>query len=119
MVARAEILSPGIAIPTKDALKGTMGKATAQFMRDALERTRTRDAAGADIVGAFLMGRRVHDLAGAELLAAFNGASNFAKLRNNSAPRSLGAVRTGDFSRPSTIADINRLNREFWQKQSA
>ncbi len=117
MVARAEILSPGISIPTKDALKGSAGRATAQFMRDALERTRTRDAVGADLVSPFLMGRRVNDLAGADLLAAFNGASNFAKLRNNSAPRVLSGARVGDFSAPTTIADINRANAEFWRGQ--
>ena len=114
MVSRAEILAPGVRVPTRDSLKGNHGRVAAQFLRDSIEACRTRDAAGADCVGAFLMGRQVKDLAGSELLGVFNGASSYMRMRNNAGGASKTSARTGDFSVPSTIAEINAANRKFW-----
>jgi hypothetical protein len=120
VTSRAEVLAPGIVLPTKDSLKGKKGALMATFMRDALTRCYTRDAVGKDIVGTFLMGRKVADLKGSDLLAAFNGASNLSRVRNNSVSTGMiRGTRTGDFSKPPTNADLNKKAREFWAKQSA
>lgn len=116
--ARAEILSPGIQIPTKDSVKGNKGTVLAGFMRQALEKCATTDA-GKQCVETFLMGRKIGDLRGHALLGVFNGASELMRTRNNQATQRLTSASTKDFGKPTTIADINKANREFWSKRQA
>ena len=122
IVARAEILSPGIAKPTADSLKGTSGKALAEFMRKALTAHASKDAAGAETVRTFSLGKNVADLRGNALLGAFNGAAQLARTRNNAAARSTvvsRGQRTGDFSQAKGISSINEANRKFWSERKA
>jgi hypothetical protein len=115
-VARAEILAPGIAKPTADSLKDNKGAALATFMRTALEKHMTTDAAN---VQPFLLGESVSNLKGERLLGAFNGAAHLARAKNNLRSASLQSRKTGDFSPPASIADMNKANREFWEKRKA
>lgn len=111
IVARAEILAPGIAIPTGDAIKAK--DAAPKLMRKALETcAATKD--GAEFVKPFLMGREIGTLTGDALLGVFNGAAELARIRNNAAVRVQAT--TQDFGRTTTAADINARNRDFWAR---
>lgn len=95
--ARAEILAPGMAMPTGDAVRGNRGAVLSNFLRTALNACYTRDAAGKDIVEPFLLGKPIKELRGAALIGAFNGAYELQKIRNNAATRTLaGGLRTAD-----------------------
>ena len=116
IIARAEILAPGIAKPTADSLRGTKGKALATFMRSALKEHMTRDA---DAVNTFLLNRKVDDLAGHALMGVFNGAAQLARSRNNQKARVTTVTRrTGDFSVSKSVADIQAANDKFWAERS-
>jgi len=111
VAARAEILAPGIRVPTADAIKGNKGVLLTAFMRDALKQCQTRDA---EAVAPFLMGRTVDSLKGESLVGVFNGASALVRTRNNRGPSS---TRTGDTGgKPVSPADINKANREFYKR---
>lgn len=120
VVARAEILAPGIAKPTIDSLKGSRGKALADFMRKTLTTHASKDAAGAETVRAFTLGKSVSDLRGSTLVAAFHGAAEVVRSRNNAAGKTVVArgQRTGDFSKPSDIPSINERNQKFWKDRA-
>lgn len=116
VVARAEILAPGIQKPTADALKGNKGTELAKFMRTALEK-HTADGGLAN-VGPFLMGDSIANLKGERLIGVFNGAAALARQRNNQRSTVLPARKTGDFSQAVvSIADRNELNRKFWAER--
>lgn len=113
--SRAEILAPGISIPTVDALAA--GDAAQQLMRAALEQAHG-DAAGVEHVKPFLMGREVKTLDGEALLGAFNGAAELTRVRNNQASaRATQAAKTTDFGKATQIANINKANAAFWSRQ--
>jgi hypothetical protein len=119
VVARAEILAPGIAKPTADSIKGNRGTALAGFMRTALQRHATVDG-GIDDIHPFLMGEKIENLKGERLLGVFNGAVQLARAHNNQ--RTLLSQRrtTGDSpgtAKPMTIAEQNELHRKFWAGQ--
>lgn len=116
VVARAEILAPGITKPTADSLKGNKGTALASFMRTALEKHVTADGGLAN-VGPFLMGDSIGNLKGERLIGVFNGAAALARQRNNQRSTTIQSRHTGDFSKPSSIADINERNRKFWAER--
>lgn len=113
IVARAEILAPGIAKPTTDSIKGNKGTALAGFMRQALEKHATTDGGLANI-GPFLMGDSIANLKGERLVGAFNGAAHLARAKNNQRATNLQHRKTGDFSTPKSTADLNEINRKFW-----
>lgn len=92
--SRAELLAPGIPKVTRQVLAGTRGVRLATFMREALSRAATTDAAA---VAPFTLGEPINKLAGVKLVAAFTAASNLAKIRNNAAARTIAAPgRTQD-----------------------
>jgi len=70
VVARAEILAPGIAKPTADALVGNKGTTLATFMRTALAKHATADGGIANI-SPFSMGMAIESLKGEKLLGVF------------------------------------------------
>jgi len=110
IVARAEILAPGISIPTTDALAA--GDAAQQLMAAALEKAHTTDA-GAECIKPFLMGRELKELTGDALLGVFNGTAELMRTRNN---QRIGrpAAATTDNKPPLSIDDINKANADFW-----
>lgn len=116
VVARAEILAPGIAIPTADAAMKAPAVAVAKLQRKAL----TKAAATADsakAVEAFLNGRKIDALTLDALDAVFVGAAELIRKQNNDALQSLNGARMLDAGtkRPPSIADINAANRNHWQ----
>ena len=113
IVARAEILSPGIAIPTADAFAA--GDTAQQLMRTALEKA-NGTTEGAEVIKPFLMGRELKVLTGDALLGVFNGAAELARVRNNQRT-ARAPVATRDFGKATTVASINEANRKFWANQ--
>lgn len=112
--ATAEIIAPGIVLPTVDALKGTQGRALAAFMRKTLDKALSENES-ADCVRPFLMGRKTADLKGEQLLGVFNGAAQLARVRNNTRVQ-ISSTQTRDFGKPVDIATIEKANRDFWKR---
>lgn len=119
IAARAEILAPGVKLPTLDGLK-TKDRAAAlcKCQRRALDQAYETDAGRAAI--APFLGRRAPDfdtLPAQVVDAIFTGAAELMRAKNN-AGSSSGKVSTRDFGKVKTIADINEQNRKFWAGQS-
>lgn len=109
--ARAEVLAPGIPMLTADSDKRSGAVAT--FKRNALA-TAMRSTEGAACIKPFLGSAKTVDaLRGAALDAAFIGASELMRERNN-AKGARSGVTTRDFGRAVTGADINARNKAFW-----
>ncbi|MBU9316548.1 DUF2213 domain-containing protein [Burkholderia multivorans] len=119
IAARAEILAPGVKLPTLDGLK-TKDRAAAlcKCQRRALDQAYETDAGRAAI--APFLGRRAPDfdtMPAQVVDAIFTGAAELMRAKNN-AGSSSGKVSTRDFGKVKTIADINEQNRKFWAGQS-
>jgi hypothetical protein len=108
--SRAEILSPGIQIPTGDALAGK-GVLPALLVK-ALATADATDA-GKEFIKPFLMGRDLKTLTGDALLGVFNGAAELARVRNNRAA-TLRGTATRDFGKAGSVTSINEANKAFW-----
>jgi hypothetical protein len=108
--SRAEILCPGIQIPTGDALSGKA--ALPQLLTKALATADATDA-GKEFIEPFLMGRDIKTLTGDALLGVFNGAAELARLRNNRAG-ALKGTATRDFGKAGSVTSINDANKAFW-----
>jgi hypothetical protein len=94
--SNAEIMAPGMSMPTTDACRGNRGAVLSNYLRCAIQSVYTKDG-GKELVEPFLMGRQVSDLRGATLLGAFNGVASLVKIRNNAATRAVAAgLRTVD-----------------------
>lgn len=116
VIARAEILAPGIAKPTTDSLKGNKGTALASFMRTALTQ-HASTASGRGNVAMFTSDS-IASLKGEQLVGVFNGTAQLARSRNNSQFAGTARRMTGDFSKPSSVSEINERNRKFWAERS-
>lgn len=116
--ARAEILVPGIVIPTLDSAAKDVGKKVLSIKRQALKQaytTKDGQAAISPFIGA---NTNFDSMTAATLDTAFIGASELVKQKNNSLGVRSG-ISTKDFGRaPSTVADINARNREFWANRN-
>lgn len=113
IASRAEILVPGIKMPSGDAAKTKGSKEN--IMRKALT-TALDNAAISDMIKPLLLGRSVAKLTGDSLAMAFNGASELVKAHNN-AKGVRNGVTTKDFGKTNTPADINARNRELWAQK--
>jgi len=114
VLSRAEILVPGIKLPTMDSANN--GKAVLNAKRSALKQAyATTD--GQKAISPFIGGNTDFDaMSVATIDAAFIGASELLKQQNNLAGVRSG-ISTRDFGRaPASPADINARNREFWNK---
>jgi len=115
-MSRAEILAPGIRLPTLDA------KATPKKMRDALCgcKRRALDAAStgehADRLQSLLSGQSIKSAPCATVDALFVAASEMVKSANN-AGGIRSAISTKDFGTATTAADINKRNRDYWGRK--
>ena len=107
--SRAEILAPGIAIPTGDALKAK--DVAPALMLKALQTAEATES-GKAAIKPFLLGKDLKALTGDTLLGVFNGAAELTRLTNNRAAQRTAPTR--DFSKPGDIASINKANADFW-----
>ncbi|WP_312817542.1 DUF2213 domain-containing protein [Pseudomonas sp.] len=110
--SRAEILAPGITFATRDAKVKTADHICA-CQRQALGKAMDTEG-GKAIVEPFLMGRALDQMTADQVSAAFAGASELAKLSNNS-QGTRTSTNTKDFGRTRSIADINAANKAFWK----
>lgn len=116
--SRAEILAPGLKLPTLDSASKDIGKVADTAKRNALKLAYAT-ADGLKAIGPFVGGANadIDALPAYTIDAAFVGASELIKQQNN-----LKGVRTGvttkDFGRAApTPSDINAKNRAFWSKK--
>lgn len=114
--SRAEILAPGIKLPTLDAKMNTKDRAAAlcKCQRKALDLAYKTDA-GRALIGNFLGGLTAdfEKMPAALVNAAFMGASEMMKAKNNAAG-AKPAVTTKDFGGITAVSTINQRAREFW-----
>lgn len=115
VIARAEILAPGIQVPTGDAAK--KGGAVAQLQRKALA-TAYATADGKKAIEPFLGKREIKQLTGDALNSVFTGAAELMRATNNARGTRNTAAKTTDFGKATSPTDINARNREFWAKQT-
>lgn len=113
VTSRAEILCPGIKIPTTDAVK-TVG-ALRTFLSTALAKAiETNDG-----VKSLVNGRDLSKVTGPELVTLFHAASELMRASNNERG-THGKITVKDFgSAPPSIASINEANAKFWAKQKS
>ena len=114
VLSRAEILAPGIKLPTTDSANN--GKAVLAAKRMTLKQA-FATADGQKAIAPFIGGQTDFDSMSAHTIdTAFVGASELIKQQNNAAGIRSG-ISTKDFGRaPASPADINARNREFWGK---
>ncbi len=115
--SRAEILAPGLKLPTLDSSSKDIGKVADTAKRNALKLAYAT-ADGVKTIGPFVGGANanIDALPSHTVDAAFIGASELIKQQNNAKGVRTG-VTTRDFGRQApTIADINAKNRAFWNK---
>jgi uncharacterized protein len=112
ILAKAEILSPGISIPTTDGVSHASLKA---FMYTALARASTTDG-GKACIKPFLLDRKLETLDGRETMAVFNGAAELMRMANNT--KNNPSMRTqDDFGKSVTPDSINEANKKFWAER--
>lgn len=129
IVSRAEILSPGIQVPTNDALQTQAG--AEQFMHQALAKANESDA-GKQTVAIFLGARELKSLTGDALLGVFNGAAEVTRTRNNAASTTaknpfatqgnpfVGKTKDGKvLTTADRVREQQKANDDFWSKQKA
>lgn len=116
--ALAEILAPGTKLPTFDGKTTDAQRAAAlcQCQRRALAKAYATDA-GREVIAPFIGGHKADfaKLPYGLVNAAFIGAANAMKAKNNDATHRV-SVTTRDFGKPTTAADINARNREFYKR---
>jgi hypothetical protein len=121
ILSRAEILSPGIKLPTLDSKASTADQATSlcKCQRKALDLAYQTDA-GRAAIAPFIGGKTAdfEKMPVALVNATFMGASELMKAQNNGGAHA-SAAPTKDFGKRSTVADINQRNREYWADRSA
>ncbi|WP_407323591.1 DUF2213 domain-containing protein [Acinetobacter pittii] len=115
VISRAEILSPGYRMPTFDSANN--GKAVLNTKRAVLK-TAFATEDGQKAITPFVGQNPDFDsLPSHTIDAAFAGASELIKQQNNAKGIRSG-IKTTDFGRAApTPAEINKRNREFWNKQ--
>lgn len=114
VLSRAEILAPGIKLPTLDSANN--GKSVLNAKRSALKQAYAT-ADGAKAIAPFIGGQTNFDVLPSHTVdAAFIGASELIKQQNNTAGVRHG-IPTKDFGRaPMTIDEMNKRNREYWKQ---
>lgn len=115
--SRAEILVPGISLPTMDAKAADVGKVALGVKRSALKQA-YQDPKVKQTIDLFTSGKSDFDaMPQATIDAAFTGAAELIKSQNNAKGFRSG-VSTKDFGRqPLTIDQINERNRAYWNKK--
>ncbi|WP_249205088.1 DUF2213 domain-containing protein [Achromobacter sp. Marseille-Q0513] len=114
----AEILAPGIKLPTFDSKKVKTADAVCACQRKALETAYATDA-GRAAIDPFLAGRAPEfgTMDAASVSTIFNGAAALRRHQNNASGVRSG-ITTRDFGRPSTVSSINEQNRKFWDART-
>ncbi|MDE3320737.1 DUF2213 domain-containing protein [Acinetobacter nosocomialis] len=112
VLSRAEVLVPGFKMPTFDSANN--GQAVLNTKRNVLKQAHATED-GQKVLAPFVGANPNFDTMPVHTVdAAFIGASELIKQKNNSAGVRSG-ISTKDFGRaPITPAEINKRNREHW-----
>lgn len=113
VISQAEILAPGIKVPTSDSVKVSDVE---QLQREALTKAASTDS-GKKLVDVMLRGRDLAKLTGDSLADVYHGVASVVAAQNN-ASGSRRAAPTRDFGKATTVADINEKNRKFWDSRN-
>ena len=114
--ARAEILSPGIAVPTGDSAKAK--DALPALMLKAVQ-TAYATEAGKAVIEPFLLGEKIDAVTVDNVSGVFTGAAELMRERNNKNGGNT-KLTVKDFGKaPPTAASLNEVNRKFWAGRSA
>lgn len=111
-VRRAVSISPGLA--------ARVGDSTVAVQKLALRKA-MRDASLKNMLDGFLRGRTLDALSPAELDAAFCATAEVARhVNNRTTADGLNGVKatTRDFGKPVTPADVNAMNKKFYDKKA-
>lgn len=114
VIAKAEILAPGVQVPTGDSVKVDQVES---LQRKALLTCLGASEAGRRAVSTFSQGRDLTTLTGDALAAVFNGAAELVRIQNNDAAKPRAGTR--DFGKATTVSAINQANRQFWAANSS
>lgn len=109
VISKAEILAPGITVPTGDSAQAPVVEA---LQRKALLTCLQGSEPGRQAVATFSQGRDLSTLTGDSLAAVFNGAAELVRVRNNDAAKPRTATK--DFGKATTVSALNEANRAFW-----
>lgn len=112
VLSRAEVLVPGFKVPTLDSANN--GQAVLNTKRNVLKQAHATED-GQKVLAPFVGVNPNFDTMPVHTVdAAFIGASELIKQKNNSAGIRSG-ISTKDFGRaPITPAEMNKRNREYW-----
>ncbi|OWT69270.1 hypothetical protein CEY04_27590 [Achromobacter sp. HZ28] len=115
--SNAEILAPGIKLPTHDS-KTKTADAICACQRKALDTAYGTDA-GRAAIDVFLAGRAPEfgTMDASAVATIFNGAAALRRHQNNTSGARSG-ISTRDFGRATTVASINDQNRKFWDART-
>jgi hypothetical protein len=116
--SHAEILAPGIKLPTFDSKKVKTADAICACQRKALEAAYATDT-GRAAIEPFLAGRGAEfaTMDASAVATIFNGAAALRRHQNNTSGVRSG-ISTRDFGRATTVASINDQNRKFWDART-
>lgn len=117
MLARAEILAPGMAMPTTDSAAAKTVDAACACQRKAITTAMASDA-GKAAVDPFLTGRDLAKLTADQVAAVFTGAAELMRAKRNTSNTS-DAAKAQSFGKAVSVADINAKNRKFWADRAA
>lgn len=113
LMSRVEILTPGVAVPTGDAVKtkGLPGR----IMRAALVKA-TADSKTGPVIAPVTAGLDLTTATYDAIRPVFNAAVELARAANNSGGRSDAPRTTKDFGRRVTPAEMNAAAAAHWTK---
>jgi hypothetical protein len=113
IISRAEIIAPGIKVPTGDAADG---KAAIGLMQTALAAAYAQPD-GKALIDTFTIGKGPSKLTGDALVTVFNAVAEVARNANNGRARP-GPVKVTDFGKPTATSDVAKNAKEFWKQQA-
>jgi hypothetical protein len=113
--ARAEILSPGIAVPTGDA--AATKDALPALMLKAVKAAYSTDA-GKAVIDPFLLGSGIDAVTLDNVSGVFTGSAELMRQRNNRDTANT-KLSVKDFGKAVSPSTLNERNREFWAKQQS
>lgn len=113
IISRADVISPGIVASKPNS--SDFKKVSAAVKRKALSNGMTKDHAA--IIKPLLRGRKIKDLTTDALDTAFIAASEMISKINNAKVQQSKTFQMKDLSSHIELAEINKRNKEFWNKK--
>lgn len=113
IISRADVISPGIVASKPNS--SDFKKVSTAVKRKALSNGMTKDNAA--IIKPLLRGKKIKDLTEDALDTAFIAASEMISKINNAKVQQSKTFQMKDLSSHIELAEINKRNKEFWNKK--